>query len=295
MYKYYMKMASVPSSTLLPSWLRVYYPSGENYWKTRKILFSRGLNTVCQSAICPNISECWNKQTVTFMILGDVCTRSCLFCGVNSGLPKEADLNEPKRIADAVSELGLKHAVVTCVTRDDLTDGGASVFVEVIEEISRKSPGTSIEVLISDFKGDMNALGKVVAAKPDVIGHNIDVVRNRFREVKGKGGYDLSLNILKKIKELDPSIKTKSGFMVGLGENIAEIMETIRDIKEAGVDFLTIGQYLQPTKKCLKVEKYYSPDEFNRFKEFSLQLGFSHVESGPLVRSSYHAADALKK
>lgn len=267
-----------------PKWLSVKLPSGDEYFGLRKLIKQNQLHTVCQEANCPNIAECYGNRTATFMILGDVCTRNCKYCNVVHGEPSALDLGEPARVARAVSELGLHYIVVTSVTRDDLDDGGASVFARTIEAIREVNPDCSVEVLIPDFDGDEEALQTVLDARPDVLNHNIEVVKRLFKEVRPHGDYETSLNLLKRAK----GTVTKSGFMVGLGESKEEVLETMKDLCSV-TDVLTIGQYLQPTSAHYPVVKYYKPSEFDEFKEIGLEMGLKHVEAGPLVRSSYHA------
>lgn len=252
------------------------------------------LHTVCEEAKCPNIHECWAvRRTATFMILGAICTRACRFCAVKTGLPTELDLAEPERVADSVAQMNLKHVVITAVARDDLRDGGAEIFAETVRAIRRKSPFTSIEVLPSDMGGVFDNLKMLMDAKPDILNHNIETVRRLSDRVRARAKYDRSLNFLKQAKELQPNIPTKSSLMVGLGETFEDIIETMDDLRAHDVDIMTIGQYLQPSKKHLPVLKYYTPQEFADLKEIAMQKGFSHCESGPLVRSSYHADEQV--
>ncbi|MEN6467120.1 MAG: lipoyl synthase [Syntrophaceae bacterium] len=271
-----------------PDWLKVKIPSSPEFYSVREILDRRGLNTVCKEARCPNMAECFQAKTATFMILGDTCTRNCLYCNVRHGRPGRVDPGEPQRVADAAGELGLKYIVVTSVTRDDLPDGGAEIFSETVAALRREIPGCRIEVLIPDFHGDVQALKKIIAAGPDVINHNIEVVARLYRAIRPEGGFDLSLNILGKVQV--SGIVTKSGFMVGLGEDWEDIIELLKKLSAAGCRIITIGQYQQPTSSHWPVEKYYSPEEFQLLKEAALSIGFRKVESGPLVRSSYRAA-----
>ncbi|MFO7248365.1 MAG: lipoyl synthase [Bacillota bacterium] len=277
-----------------PEWLKIKLITGENYHELKKMMRSKTLHTVCEEARCPNIYECWSHRTATFMILGDICTRACRFCAVKTGMPTELDLAEPERVAEAVEQMGLRHAVVTSVARDDLKDGGASIFAETIRAIRRRNPFTTVEVLIPDFQGNWDALKVVMDARPDILNHNIETVRRLTPRVRAKATYERSLELLRRAKELQPDIPTKSGIMLGVGETWEEILETMDDLRAAGVDILTIGQYLQPTKQHLKIERYYHPDEFARLKEEGLKRGFKHVESGPLVRSSYHAHEQVE-
>lgn len=252
------------------------------------------LHTICEEARCPNIAECFGCGTAVFLILGNVCTRDCRYCNVTHGTPSSLNDNEPRDIAESVKTLGLKYVVVTSVTRDDLKDGGASIFYKTVREIRRLNDACKIEVLIPDFRGDEKAVQKVVDAAPDVINHNIEVVEKLFPLIRPQGDYRRSLVVLKTIKKMDGRIPTKSGFMVGLGETNEQTLQTMRDLRVADVDFLTMGQYLQPTRNHVEVKKYYTPEEFVELKNTALQLDFSHVESGPLVRSSYHAQNALQ-
>lgn len=277
-----------------PEWLKVRLTTNENYQELKKMMRSKTLHTVCEEARCPNIYECWANRTATFMILGDICTRACRFCAVKTGLPTELDWAEPERVAEAVEQMGVRHAVVTSVARDDLQDGGAAIFAATIKAIRKRNPFTSVEVLIPDFMGNWDALKVVMDAKPDILNHNIETVRRRSDRVRSKAKYDRSLELLKKAKEFQPQIPTKSSIMVGVGETFDEVVEAMQDLRAHDVNIVTIGQYLQPTKKHLKIERYYTPDEFAKLKEIGLEMGFSHVESGPLVRSSYHAHEQVK-
>jgi lipoic acid synthetase len=276
-----------------PDWLKVRIGGGKNYSKVKTLLRNAKLHTICEEARCPNIAECFGCGTAVFLILGNVCTRECKYCNVTHGLPSSINENEPRDIAESVKILGLKYVVVTSVTRDDLPDGGARVFSQTIQEIRLLNPVVHIEVLIPDFKADRTALQSIVDSAPDVINHNIEVVETLFPEIRPQGDYHRSLSVLRIIKTMDNQIKTKSGFMIGLGETKEQILSTIQNLKTAHVDFLTIGQYLQPTKQHAEIKKYYTPEEFQEFKNIALSLGFAHVESGPLVRSSYHAQNAL--
>jgi len=276
-----------------PDWLKVKIPSGENFVRVKTLLRSAKLHTICEEAKCPNLAECFGNKTAVFLILGDTCTRNCRYCNVRHGTPQSLNTNEPRDVADSVKQLGLKYVVVTSVTRDDIDDGGASVFSDSVKEIKELNKNCKVEVLIPDFKGDIDALKRVVDSNPDVINHNIEVVEKLFPTIRPEGNYKTSLNLLKDIKKINKNMKTKSGFMIGIGENKKQIVKTMKDLRRSDVDFLTIGQYLQPTKDHAEIQKYYTPDEFNEFKEIALDLGFKHVESGPLVRSSYHAENAL--
>ncbi|BCU80868.1 lipoyl synthase [Polycladomyces abyssicola] len=277
-----------------PEWLKVKLSTGENYQELKRMMRSKTLHTVCEEARCPNIYECWANRTATFMILGDICTRACRFCAVKTGLPTELDWQEPERVAEAVEQMGVKHAVVTSVARDDLKDGGAAIFAATIKAIRKRNPFTSVEVLIPDFQGNWDALKVVMDARPDILNHNIETVRSRSDRVRSKAKYDRSLELLRRAKEMQPDIPTKSSIMVGVGEEYHEILKAMDDLRAVNVDILTIGQYLQPTKKHLKIHRYYTPEEFQQLKEEGLKRGFSHVESGPLVRSSYHAHEQVQ-
>lgn len=276
-----------------PDWLKVDIPGGKNFVKMKSLLRSAKLHTICEEANCPNIAECFECGTAVFLILGDVCTRNCRYCNVSQGKPGVLNPNEPDDIAESVKKLGLKYVVITSVTRDDLSDGGASVFAETISKVKFLNPGCTVEVLIPDFTGNISTLKSVVDSKPDVINHNIEVVKELFSDIRPEGDYKISLKVLSNIKKLKSNIRSKSGFMLGIGETSDQIISTMRDLRNADVDFLTIGQYLQPTKKHVSIKKYYTPDEFKGFIKIGLDLGFKHVESGPLVRSSYHAADVF--
>ena len=270
-----------------PEWLKVKIPTGENYLKLKKLISTKKLNTVCEDARCPNMAECWTRQTATFMILGDVCTRSCGFCSVKLGKPDELDYDEPRRVAEAVQALGLRHAVITSVNRDDEKLGGADVFAMTIQKIREVSPECKVEVLIPDFRGVWDALDIVLDAKPDILNHNVETVPRLYHFVRPQANYGRTLELLKRSKEKNST--TKSGFMVGLGETNEEILSLMNDLCKTHCDIITIGQYLRPTKEHLPVQRYVHPDDFQKFKEIGLETGFKHVESGPLVRSSYHA------
>jgi lipoic acid synthetase len=278
-----------------PTWLRVRFPGGENFHSLKKLVRTNSLHTVCESANCPNIGECWDKGTATFMILGNTCTRRCGFCAVHTGRPESYDRDEPMRVARAVQVLKLKHAVVTSVDRDDLQDEGSEVFAETIRRIRELNPGTNVEVLIPDFKASCDNLARVVEAWPDVLAHNLDTVPRLYAKVKPKSSYEHSLNLLRHVKQTAPHIKTKAGLMLGLGEEVGEIDQAMDDVRSAGVDILTIGQYLRPSLKHLPLLKHYHPDEFQELKRVGEDKGIPHVESGPLVRSSYHAAEQVEE
>jgi lipoic acid synthetase len=277
-----------------PEWLKITLPSGEKYEDVRRLkqtMRSRSLHTVCEEAKCPNLYECWANRTATFMILGSTCTRACRFCAVHSGLPTELDLQEPERVAEAAEEMGLFHCVITSVARDDLSDGGASIFAETIRAVRRRLPMCSVEVLIPDFQGDESSLRIVLDANPDVLNHNIETVERLSDKVRSKAKYRRSLELLQRSKRYRPNIPTKSSLMVGVGETWEEILRAMDDLRAVDCDILTIGQYLQPTPKHLPVEQYYTPEQFELLREEGIKRGFSHVEAGPLVRSSYHARE----
>ena len=274
-----------------PHWIRVKAPVSRGYAETRAIVRANGLHTVCEEAGCPNIGECWEKKHATFMIMGDTCTRACAFCNVKTGLPGPLEPDEPARVAEATAKLGLRHVVVTSVDRDDLADGGALHFAETIRAIRAKSPGTTIEVLTPDFLRKDGALEVVVAAKPDVFNHNLETVPSRYLTVRPGARYFTSLRLLQQAKEIDRSLFTKSGIMVGLGEERHEVLQVMDDLRSAGVDFLTIGQYLQPTRKHAEVKRFVPPDEFKALERTALAKGFLLVSASPLTRSSYHAGE----
>jgi lipoic acid synthetase len=270
-----------------PSWLKVKLPTGQEYTKVREIVSEHKLHTICQSGNCPNMGECWGAGTATFMILGNICTRSCGFCSVATGRPEAVDPFEPLRVAKSVKLMGVKHCVVTCVDRDDLEDGGAEIWVQTIRKIRELSPDTTMETLIGDFQGRWNNLQQVINERPEIISHNLETVRRLTKEVRVQAKYDRSLELLKKVS--DAGVKTKSGVMLGLGETREEILDAMNDLRASGVSILTLGQYLQPTKEHLRVVDFITPETFADLKEIALQKGFRYVESGPLVRSSYHA------
>ena len=275
-----------------PAWIKARAPMGEGHDRLRGLMRDLGLHTVCEEARCPNVGECWNRGTATFMILGDVCTRACGFCAVKTGLPGlPPDPAEPRRVAEAVARMGLRHAVITSVNRDDQADGGASIFAACIREIRRRLPGCAVEVLIPDFKGDRAALQVVIDARPDVLNHNTETVPRLYRHVRPGARFDRSLELLRRSK--DAGLLTKSGIMVGLGEEWEEVRDTVEQIRAAGADILTVGQYLRPSAEHLPVLRYYTPGEFEEIKRYALSLGYPHVESGPLVRSSYHADEQV--
>ncbi|MGA2235764.1 MAG: lipoyl synthase [Terriglobales bacterium] len=272
-----------------PSWLKAKAPVGDNFHNLKKLARGLGLHTVCESAQCPNIGECWHHRTATFMLLGDICTRRCGFCAVPKGRPDAIDWDEPRRVAEAVATLGLRHAVVTSVNRDDDNVGGAKIFAETIRQIRELVPKCRVEVLIPDFQGLEAPLRIVLGAEPNVLNHNTETVPRLYRAVRSGARYQRTLDLLANAKRWDPAMVTKSGVMVGIGEETEELIEVFRDLGERGVDILTIGQYLRPSKDHLPMTRYYTPAEFVSLKEEALRFGFKHVESGPLVRSSYHA------
>jgi len=272
-----------------PEWLKINLATDPDFAELKKLMRGKGLHTVCEEARCPNMVECWNRRTATFMILGEVCTRNCGFCAVTSGLPTELDLMEPDKVADACVQMNLRHVVVTSVARDDLKDGGAAIFAETVRAIRRKNPQTGVEVLIPDFQADWDALKLVMDAEPDVLNHNIETVRRLSDRVRSRAKYDRSLEVLRRAKAMKPHISTKSSIMVGLGETMAELYEAMDDLRANQVDIVTFGQYLRPTTHHLAVEKFYTPAEFAHLRDEGLKRGFAHVQSGPLVRSSYHA------
>jgi len=272
-----------------PSWLRARAPVGENYHDLKRLARGLNLHTVCESAQCPNIGECWNHKTATFMLLGNLCTRRCGFCAVPKGKPEPIDYEEPIRVAEAVERLGLKFAVVTSVNRDDDNIGGATVFAETIREIRKRQPDCSVEVLIPDFQGREDCLRIVLEAKPNILNHNTETVPRLYRVARSGARYQRTLELLRRAKEIDPTMITKTGVMVGIGEETSELLEVFRDLAAQKVDILTVGQYLAPSKNHLPVKRMYTPDEFAFLKHEAMKMGFKHVESGPLVRSSYHA------
>jgi lipoic acid synthetase len=284
------KLANEPK----PDWIRIKLTTGDNYQDIKKMMRSKTLHTVCEEARCPNIYECWANRTATFMILGDICTRACRFCAVNTGMPTELDLQEPERVAEAAENMNLRHCVITSVARDDLKDGGASIFAGTIAAMRKRLPLCSVEVLIPDFMGDEASLRIVMDAKPDILNHNIETVERLSDRVRAKAKYHRSLELLQRAKQMQPDIPTKSSIMLGVGEEWNEILQAMDDLRAVDCDILTIGQYLQPTPKHLRVEKYYTPEQFAELKEEGMKRGFSHVESGPLVRSSYHAHEQVK-
>src|SRR5579864_3804961 len=272
-----------------PEWLKARAPMGENFHALKRLARSLGLHTVCESAQCPNIGECWHHKTATFMMLGNLCTRRCGFCAVPKGRPEPIDFDEPRRVAEAIATLGLQHAVITSVNRDDDLAGGARAFAMVIQEIRRQAPGCRVEVLIPDFQGDEEAIRIVMDAQPDILNHNTESVPRLYRVVRSGARYERTLRLLENAKKFSPGMVTKSGLMVGLGETMTELVDVFRDLANRRVDILTVGQYLRPSRDHLPIARFYTPEEFQYLKEEALRLGFRHVESGPLVRSSYHA------
>ncbi|WP_185855642.1 lipoyl synthase [Blattabacterium cuenoti] len=277
-----------------PKWIKVKLPIGENYKKLKKLVTTHKLNTICQSASCPNIGECWGKGVATFMILGNICTRSCKFCGVKTGRPGKLDLEEPKKVAKSIKILQIKHAVITSVNRDDLKDMGSSIWIETIKMTRFLNPYVTIEALIPDFKGEKNIIDKIIDTNPEVISHNIETVNRLTKVIRVQAKYDRSLKVLQYIKDKNRNIRTKTGFMLGLGEKQEEIIETMKDIKKSKVDILTIGQYLQPSLNHYPVHNFILPEKFQELKIIGIKMGFKYVESGPLVRSSYHAEKHVK-
>ena len=282
-----------PSRPRLPSWFKVHARTGPDYLEIKHTLERLGLHTICEEARCPNRWECWNARTATFLILGDICTRRCHYCSVETGRPRAVDGAEPSRVAEAVQALGLRHAVITSVNRDELPDGGASVFAETIRQTRRLNPTCTVEVLIPDFEGSEAALSTVCAEKPDILNHNIETVRRLFPSIRPQGKYQRSIDLLVRAK--DYGVRTKSGLILGMGETLEEAREVMRDLRAIDCDIITIGQYLQPTRDHLPVAKFYDPTEFVMLKEEGFDMGFSHVESGPLVRSSYQAEQQVSR
>lgn len=277
----------------LPPWLKVRLTQGKNFLELKQLMRSQTLHTVCEEALCPNIYECWEARTATFLILGDICTRNCGFCAITTGRPTGLDLEEPERVAASVKHMGLNHVVITSVTRDDVPDGGAEIYARTIQRIREEVPGCGVEVLIPDLLGNWDALGVIIQARPDIFNHNTESVPRLYRRVRPKARYERTMELLRRVKEANPEIVTKSGIMVGLGETREEIHQVFLDMRENLVDVLTVGQYLRPDKKHLPVDRYYPPEEFLEIKTEAQAMGFRHVESGPLVRSSYHAASQV--
>ncbi|MEM6285454.1 MAG: lipoyl synthase [Chloroflexota bacterium] len=278
-----------------PPWMKVRAPQGETYQNVRDLMRTKGLHTVCEEANCPNIGECWNRGTATFLMMGDTCTRSCGFCDIKTGRPSPLDWAEPNRVAQSVRAMGLRHVVITSVNRDERPDGGAPIFAMVIKRIRKLQPGCSIEVLIPDFKGNPDALKIVMDAQPEILNHNVETVPRLFRKVQPQDEYEWALTTLRNAKQMDPLVLTKSGIMVGLGETFDEVVEVMQDLADAGVDIVTIGQYLSPGKDYLPIERYYTPEEFDKLTELGYEMGFRWVECGPLVRSSYRSDEQVRK
>ena len=274
-----------------PKWLKVKLPTGEKYRKVRSLVDEHKLHTICESGNCPNMGECWGEGTATFMILGNICTRSCGFCAVATGKPLEADPFEPARVANSVKLMGVKHAVITSVDRDDLADGGSEIWVKTVELVRAKSPGTTMETLIPDFAGEWENLQRIIDVAPEIVSHNLETVRRLTKQVRIQAKYDRSLEVLFRLKK--GGMRTKSGVMLGLGETRDEVLETMEDLRSVQVDILTLGQYLQPTRKHLPVQEFVTPEQFKEYEEIGLKMGYRFVESGPLVRSSYHAEKHL--
>jgi lipoic acid synthetase len=277
-----------------PAWLKVKAPGGPNYLALKQMMRDLKLHTVCEEAHCPNIGECWEHHAATFMILGDVCTRNCAYCAVAHGTPAPLDVHEPQRLADAVAQMQLQHVVITSVDRDDLPNGGAEMFAACIREIRQRLPETSVEVLIPDFKGNPGALRIIVDARPDILNHNLETIARLYRIARPGGRYPRALELLRSAKEVDPAMITKSGLICGLGEEWDELLAAMRDLRAQQVDILTLGQYLRPSDEHLPIARWYTPDEFAELKRYGTSLGFRHVESGPLVRSSYHAWEQVE-
>ena len=284
-----------PMAPVRPDWLRVRAPGGPNYLGLQKLVSDLRLHTVCESARCPNIGDCWERRSATFMILGDICTRACGFCAIKTGRPEELDREEPERVAEAVAHLDLRFAVITSVNRDELDDGGAEIFAETIRAIRRRSPQTGIEVLIPDFEGNWDALAAVIEAGPDILNHNMETIARLYRLVRPQAKYQRSLELLQRAKALRPRMVTKSGMMLGVGEELHETRQAMRDLRAVDCDVLTLGQYLRPSAKHIPLVRYVTPLEFAELKQDGLAMGFRHVESGPLVRSSYHADEQVPK
>ena len=282
-------------ATARPDWLRVRAPGGPNYRDLKGLVDDLRLHTVCESARCPNIGDCWERRTATFMILGDICTRSCGFCAIKTGRPLGLDLEEPERVAEAVATLDLRHAVITSVNRDELPDGGAAIFAATIRSIRDRCPETSIEVLIPDFKGVWPALERVIEARPDILNHNMESIERLYYYVRPQAKYDRSLELLRRAKEMAPGVLTKSGMMLGVGEEDAEIVQSMADLRSVDCDILTLGQYLRPSAQHIPVRRYVPPETFAALKRLGLEMGFQHVEAGPLVRSSYHADEQVPR
>ncbi len=290
-----MATSLIPLTSRKPAWLKVPAPGGPNYLALKQLMRDQKLHTVCEEAHCPNIGECWEHRAATFMILGDTCTRNCAYCAVAHGTPTALDQNEPARLAAAVEQMGLRHVVVTSVDRDDLPNGGAEQFAAVVTAIRRRTPGTSVELLIPDFKGSDHALRIVVDAKPDILNHNLETIERLYRLARPGGRYPRALELLRRAKQIDAGLLTKSGIICGLGEDWDELLVAMRDVRAQGVDILTLGQYLRPSSQHLPIARYYTPDEFAELRRRGLEMGYRHVEAGPLVRSSYHAWEQVER
>ncbi len=277
-----------------PAWLRAPAPVGDNYRQLKQLVEDLQLHTVCESAACPNVGECWEHGTATFMILGDVCTRNCAYCAVAHGRPPKYDIAEPYRVAQAIAEMGLQHAVITSVDRDDLPDFGAWVFAETIRQIHEKIPGCSVEVLVPDFQGNEDSISAVLEARPEIYNHNTETVPRLYKKARPGGRYPRVMEIFRYAKRIAPDIPTKTGMILGMGETIEEVVAVMRDLREVDVDILTLGQYLRPSDAHIRLDRYYTPQEFRKLYEIGMEMGFRHVESGPLVRSSYHAWEQVQ-
>ncbi|MEN9816694.1 MAG: lipoyl synthase, partial [Gemmatimonadota bacterium] len=277
-----------------PEWLKVKAPGGDNYLRLKQLMRELQLHTVCEEAHCPNIGECWQHGTATFMILGDVCTRNCAYCAVSHGRPPAYDIEEPARVAEAIAQLALRHAVITSVDRDDLPDFGAFIFAETIRQVRQRLPGCSIEVLVPDFQGNEASIRQVVEARPDIYNHNTETVPRLYKKARPGGRYERLLEIFRIVRRLDPGLPTKTGIILGLGETNEEVLEVMRDLRAVDVDILTLGQYLRPSDGHIALDRYVTPEEFRWFREQGMAMGFKHVESGPLVRSSYHAWEQVQ-
>jgi lipoic acid synthetase len=277
-----------------PEWLKVKAPGGDNYLRLKQLMRELQLHTVCEEAHCPNIGECWQHGTATFMILGDVCTRNCAYCAVSHGRPPAYDIEEPARVAEAIAQLALRHAVITSVDRDDLPDFGAFIFAETIRQVRQRLPGCSIEVLVPDFQGNEASIRQVVEARPDIYNHNTETVPRLYKKARPGGRYERLLEIFRIVRRLDPALPTKTGIILGLGETNEEVLEVMRDLRAVDVDILTLGQYLRPSDGHIALDRYVTPEEFRWFREQGMAMGFRHVESGPLVRSSYHAWEQVQ-
>jgi lipoic acid synthetase len=289
-----LPLVSIAPAGRKPSWLKVKAPGGPNYVALKTMMRDLRLHTVCEEAHCPNIGECWEHKAATFMILGDVCTRNCAYCAVAHGTPQPLDIREPQRLASAVEQMGLRHVVITSVDRDDLPNGGAEIFAACVREIRQRLPETSVEVLIPDYKGNPEALRIVVEARPDILNHNLETIARLYRIARPGGRYPRALELLRRVKEIDPAMMTKSGLICGLGEEWDELLGAMRDLRDQDVDILTLGQYLRPSDDHLPIARWYAPDEFVELKRYGMSIGFRHVESGPLVRSSYHAWEQVE-